>query len=251
MKIWIIGGTSEGVRLAKSLDPRTYIVSVVTEESLEFLPREAEVHIGAMDKKAMADFIVQHEICAVIDMSHPFAKIVSKEGKAAAETCNIPYYRHLRPLGEGGDLLFKDYASCAEFISKRTGTFYFTTGSKHCDLFQSVRGESRHIYRIIPSEKSIRILREAGVEMKDMVAMLGPFDYVMNYALFQDGKADYLVTKNSGEGSGFYEKIRAAKDLNMTSLVISTEGEEGYNFDELSAITERISNEILLSFLHQ
>lgn len=251
MKIWIIGGTSEGVRLAKSLDPRTYIVSVVTEESLEFLPREAEVHIGAMDKEAMADFIAHHQICAVIDMSHPFAKIVSKEGKAAAEKCYIPYYRHLRPLGEGGDLLFRDYASCAEFISKRTGTFYFTTGSKHSDLFQSVRGDSRHIYRIIPSEKSIHILREAGVEMKDMVAMLGPFDYDMNYALFKHAEANYLVTKNSGEGSGFYEKIRAAKDLKMTSLVISTEREEGYDFDELSAITERISNEILLSLLHQ
>lgn len=251
MRIWIIGGTSEGVRLAKSLDSRTYIVSVVTEESLEFLPQEAEVHIGAMGKKAMADFIAHHYICAVIDMSHPFAKIVSKEGKAAAEKCNIPYYRHLRPLGEGGDLLFKDYTSCAEYISKRTGTFYFTTGSKHSDLFQSVRGDSRHIYRIIPSEKSIHILREAGVEMKDMVAMLGPFDYDMNYALFKHAEADYLVTKNSGEGSGFYEKIRAAKDLNMTSLVISTEREEGYDFDELSAITERISNEILLSLLHQ
>lgn len=251
MRMWIIGGTSEGVRLAKSLDPRTYIVSVVTEESLEFLPQEAEVHIGAMDQNAMEDFIMRHEICAVIDMSHPFAKIVSKEGKAAAEECKISYYRYRRPLGEGGDLLFKDYDSCAKYISKQTGTFYFTTGSKHSDLFESVRGESRHIYRVIPSEKSIHILREAGVEMKDMVAMLGPFDYDMNYALFKHAEADYLVTKNSGEGSGFSEKIRAAKDLNMTSLVISIEGEEGYDFDELSAITERISNEVLLSFLHQ
>lgn len=251
MRMWIIGGTSEGVRLAKSLDPRTYIVSVVTEESLEFLPQEAEVHVGAMDQNAMEDFIMRHEICAVIDMSHPFAKIVSKEGKAAAEECKIPYYRYRRPLGEGGDLLFKDYDSCANYISKRTGTFYFTTGSKHSDLFESVRGESRHIYRVIPSEKSIHILKEAGVEMKDMVAMLGPFDYDMNYALFKHAEADYLVTKNSGEGSGFYEKIWAAKDLNLTSLVISTEGEEGYDFDELSAVTERISNEILLSLLHQ
>lgn len=81
--------------------------------------------------------------------------------------------------------------------------------------------------------------------------MLGPFDYDMNYALFKHAEADYLVTKNSGEGSGFSEKIQAAKDLNMTSLVISTKEEEGYDFDKLSAITERISNEVLLSFLHQ
>ena len=92
MKMWIIGGTSEGVRLAKTLDPRTYIVSVVTEESLEFLPEEAEVHIGSMDKNGMVDFIKDHDICAVIDMSHPFAKIVSKEGRGAAEICAIPYY---------------------------------------------------------------------------------------------------------------------------------------------------------------
>ena len=95
------------------------------------------------------------------------------------------------------------------------------------------------------------MLTAAGVAMDDMVAMLGPFDLDMNLALFKHAKADYLVTKNSGAGSGFHEKIEAAAQLSMTVLVIRTESEEGLNFSETKALVERISNGILVSLLHQ
>lgn len=252
MKLWIIGGTSESVRLIKSVDSRAIVVSVAGEEGKDRLPEDVDVHVGPMDRDAMVDFIREKNIVAVVDMSHPFAKIVSKEAKGAADEAGIDYYRFKRPMEDGaGDVIFDDYASCAEYMKGKTGTFFFTTGSKHCDLFESVKGESRHIYRIIPSSKSIDILHDAGVAMEDMVAMLGPFDLDMNLALFKHAKADFLVTKNSGAGSGFHEKIEAARRLGMTSLVIRTEGEEGLNFSETKAVVERITNGILLSLLHQ
>lgn len=252
MKLWIIGGTSESVRLMKSVDRRGIVVSVAGEEGKDRLPEDADVHVGPMDKEAMVNFIREKNIVAVVDMSHPFAKIVSKEAKAAAEESGIDYYRFKRPMEEAaGDVIFDDYASCAEYMKEKTGTFYFTTGSKHCDLFESVKGASRHIYRIIPSSKSIDMLRDAGVAMEDMVAMLGPFDLEMNLALFKHAKADYLVTKNSGAGSGFHEKIEAARRLAMTSLVIRTEKEDGLNFSETKATVERITHGIFLSLLHK
>lgn len=252
MKLWIIGGTSESVRLIKSVDSRAIVVSVAGEEGRDRLPEDADVHVGPMDREAMVDFIREKNIVAVVDMSHPFAKIVSKEAKAAAEESGIDYYRFKRPMEEAaGDVIFDDYASCAEYMKEKTGTFYFTTGSKHCDLFESVKGASRHIYRIIPSSKSIDMLRDAGVAMEDMVAMLGPFDLEMNLALFKHAKADYLVTKNSGAGSGFHEKIEAACRLGMTSLVIRTEKEDGLNFSETKATVERIIHGIFLSLLHK
>ena len=252
MKLWIIGGTSESVRLVGSVDRRALVISVAGEEGRDRLPEDVDVHVGPMDRTAMENFIREKGIVAVVDMSHPFAKIVSKEAKAAAKEQGVDYYRFKRPVeDEAGDVIFDDYESCAAYIEERTGTFFFTTGSKHCDLFESVRGESRHIYRIIPSSKSIDMLTDAGVAMEDMVAMLGPFDLEMNLALFKHAKADYLVTKNSGAGSGFHEKIEAAARLGMTSLVIRTEAEEGLNFSETKALVERISNGILLSLLHQ
>ena len=252
MKLWIIGGTSESVRLIESVNRRCLVVSVAGEEGKDRLPADVDVHVGPMDKNAMVNFIREKNVVAVVDMSHPFAKIVSKEAKAAAREAGIDYYRFKRPMEDGaGDVIFDDYASCAEYLKGKTGTFFFTTGSKHCDLFESVKGESRHIYRIIPSSKSIDILRDAGVAMEDMVAMLGPFDLDMNLALFKHAKADFLVTKNSGAGSGFHEKIEAARRLDMTSLVIRTEGEEGMDFSETRATVERITNGILISLLHQ
>lgn len=252
MKLWIIGGTSESVRLIESVNRRCLVVSVAGEEGKDRLPADVDVHVGPMDKEAMVRFIREKNIVAVVDMSHPFAKIVSSEARVATEEAGIAYYRFKRPMEDGaGDVIFDDYASCAEYIKEKTATFYFTTGSKHCDLFESVKGKSRHIYRIIPSSKSIDILREAGVAMEDMVAMLGPFDLEMNLALFKHAKADFLVTKNSGAGSGFHEKIEAARRLGMTSLVIRTEGEDGLSFSETKAVVERITNGILLSLLHK
>lgn len=252
MKLWIIGGTSESVRLVSNVDRRSLIVSVAGEEGRDRLPEDVDVHVGPMDRAAMESFIREQSIVAVVDMSHPFAKLVSKEAKAAAKEQGVDYYRFKRPVeDEAGDEIFDDYESCAAYIEERTGTFFFTTGSKHCDLFESVKGESRHIYRIIPSSKSLDILTAAGVAMEDMVAMLGPFDLAMNLALFKHFKADYLVTKNSGAGSGFHEKIEAAGRLGITSLVIRTEAEEGLNFFETKTLVERISNGILLSLLHQ
>ncbi|MDD7363723.1 MAG: precorrin-6A reductase [Peptoniphilus sp.] len=252
MKIWIIGGTSESARLVREVDRRQLAVTVVSDEAREFLPEDLEVRVGRMSKEEMVRFIEDEAVAAVVDMSHPFAKIVSEEAKEAARSASVPYYRYARDIEErAGDHIFSNYASCAEFIGRHTGTFFFTTGSKHCDLFESVRGESRHIYRIIPSEKSVRALRAAGVEMKDIIAMLGPFDDEMNKALFLHAGADYLVTKNSGAGSGFRDKIRAAADLHMKSLVIATEAEEGYGYDDIKRLVERISNEILLSLLHE
>ena len=252
MKLWIIGGTSESVRLVSNVNRRSLIVSVAGGEGRDRLPEDVDVHVGPMDRAAMESFIREQSIVAVVDMSHPFAKLVSKEAKAAAKEQGIDYYRFKRPVeDEAGDVVFDDYEACAAYIKERTGTFFFTTGSKHCDLFESVKGESRHIYRIIPSSKSVDILTAAGVAMEDMVAMLGPFDLEMNLALFKHFKADYLVTKNSGAGSGFHEKIEAAARLGMTSLVIRTEAEEGLNFSETKTLVERISNGILLSLLHQ
>lgn len=252
MKIWIVGGTSEAARLISEVDRRNIIVTVAGEEGLEFLPKDVSVCVGRLDRSAMRRLIEKEKIIAVADMTHPFATLVSKEAKAAAEAAAIPYYRYARKIEEkAGDYRFCDYEACIDFVEAHTGTFFFTTGSKHSDRFEAVKGKSRHIYRVIPSEKSLRILREASVEMKDIVAMLGPFDYEFNRLLFSWANADFLVTKNSGSGSGFLEKIEAARDLGMTSLVISKAKEEGYTYEEMKDRVERINDEIFLSLLHQ
>ncbi|MDY3118586.1 MAG: precorrin-6A reductase [Peptoniphilus sp.] len=252
MKLWVIGGTSESVRLLRAVDRRHILVSVAGEEGRERLPKDTDVHVGPMDRKRMVAFIRKNRIVAVVDMSHPFAKIVSREAEGAAKDAGIDYYRFRRPVDEeGGDVFFDDYESCAAYIEAHEGTFFFTTGSKHVDLFESVKGSSRHIYRVIPSSKSIDILHRAGVSMENSVAMLGPFDVSMNLAFFRHYGADFLVTKNSGAGSGFHEKIRAAEELGMTSLVIRTEEEKGLGFAETKALVERICHGIFLSVLHK
>lgn len=71
MKLWIIGGTSESVRIIKSVDYRAIVVSVAGKEGRDRLPEDADVHVGPMDRDAMVDFIREKNIVAVVDMSHP------------------------------------------------------------------------------------------------------------------------------------------------------------------------------------
>ena len=64
--------------------------------------------------------------------------------------------------------------------------------------------------------------------------MLGPFDEELNTALINTYGADYLVTKNSGEGSGTKEKILAAKKAGIKVVMIEAEEENGIqSMDEL------------------
>jgi len=56
--------------------------------------------------------------------------------------------------------------------------------------------------------------------MEDIVAMLGPVSEELNYQMFRDFKADYVVMKDSGKEGGTLEKINACKRLGITPVVI-------------------------------
>lgn len=46
----------------------------------------------------------------------------------------------------------------------------------------------------------------------------------MNYQMFKDFKADYVVMKDSGKEGGTIEKIKACKSLGITPVVIGRQG---------------------------
>lgn len=239
MKVWILGGTADASRFVRKTKNRDLVVTVATEEGTEFLPADIDVRVGRLSEADMCRFIADAQIEAVLDFTHPFAKVATHTAKRAAAAAEISYYRYVRPRVDGfGDMRFSSYADCARALKEMTGTFFFTTGSNEAARFQAVRGENRFVYRIIPSEESLHKLKACGVETADIVAMLGPFDYEMNVALFRHYRPAYLVTKNSGEGSGFCDKMRAAADCGMRTLVIETEVESGYDFEEMLKIAE-------------
>lgn len=240
--IWIIAGTSEGREIVDRIkDIDSYIVTVATDEGREFISSNKLV-VGRMSYDEMKDFSIKNNISLIVDLTHPYAKIVSSNATRLAKEQNIKYIRYIRERTRKtvNSIYFKSYEETYEYLSKIKATVFFTTGSKNISDFEKVRGDNRFIYRILPALESIKKCSENGVIMKDIVAILGPFSIEYNKIMFSEYGAKYVVMKDSGTKGGTLEKIRACEELAITPIVISRQDEKGINsLDEIEKIIRK------------
>lgn len=240
--IWIIGGTSEARELVERIDNRTdYIVTIATEGGKEFLDTD-NIFVGRLNKDEMIQFVKDNDINTIVDLSHPYAKVVTNNASIISNELGIKYLRYVRNKTDYGNdaISLKSYDECFEYLTKIRGTVFFTTGSKNIGDFEKVRGNNRYIYRILPALESIEVCRENNIHMSDIVAILGPFTMEFNKIMLSTYKANYCVMKDSGDLGGTMEKIEACKELGIKPIIISREDEEGIaDLDEIERIIKR------------
>ena len=242
--IWIIGGTSEAREIVSRIkDLNNFIVTVATNEGTEFLDID-KLLVGRLSYEEMGDFIDENNIKLIVDLTHPFAKLVSANAKNIAREKGIEYARYVRPRLDDLDediIALNSYEEAYDYLKNIKGTVFFTTGSKNIKDFEKVKGENRFIYRVLPAMESISIAHNEGVVIKDIVAVLGPFSKEYNELMFKEYKVDYCVTKDSGKKGGLEEKISAAKAQGVKLILIGREKEEGYSsLDEIEEVIRRI-----------
>ncbi|MBC8589446.1 precorrin-6A reductase [Paratissierella segnis] len=228
--IWIIGGTSEARELVDRLKNKVnYIITIATEGGREFLDSE-NVYVGRLNKEEMLQFAAQRDITAIVDLSHPYAKIVSKNAKEISEELGIEYLRFVRSKSKHGNdvISLNSYEECYDYLQEIEGTVFFTTGSKNIGDFEKIKGSNRFIYRILPAYESIMECRKFDIKMEDIVALLGPFSLEFNKIMFHEYDADYVIMKDSGAKGGTLEKINACKELGIRTVIIDREEEDGF-----------------------
>jgi precorrin-6A/cobalt-precorrin-6A reductase len=225
--IWIIGGTSEAKHLISQLrGKREFVATVATYSGAEVLQGQEAV-IGRMDYDAMLQFIKGKAIDTVVDMSHPYATEVSENAKAASAATGAAYIRFVRKSSAMVDCIFvESVEKCASYLEKVKGCIFFTTGIKNIRDFEGVKGTNRFVYRVLPSIFSIQECVQFNIRMEDIIAILGPVSEDMNYQMFKDYKAEYVVLKDSGKEGGTLDKINACKRLGITPIVILRQCEE-------------------------
>lgn len=226
--IWIIGGTSEARELVESIkDLDNFIVTVATESGKEFLDTK-NLLIGRMNTKEMEDFIEKNKISILIDMSHPYAEIVSENAKAASQSRDIEYIRYIRKKSLISRGIYLDsYEECYDYLKIIRGTVFLTTGSKNIEDFERVRGDNRYIYRVLPAIESIEACKRNKLHIRDIVGVLGPFSSEYNRIMFEEYNADYVIMKDSGEKGGTLEKLKACEELGIIPIIIGRNQEEG------------------------
>lgn len=241
--IWIIGGTSEGRKIVESIkDLDNYLVTIATDGGREFFHTENLV-VGRMTYNEMVNFGKEKKITMIVDLTHPYAKIVSDNGKKVAKELEISYIRYVRQISEKSKcaIYLSSYEESYEYLSNIQGTVFFTTGSKNIVDFEKIRGGNKFVYRILPAIESLEICKTHNINMRDIVAILGPFSLEFNKTMLKEYKADYCIMKDSGKPGGTEEKIQACKELDIIPIIIGRAKEQGIH--DLKRIEEIIRKE--------
>jgi len=255
-EILIFSGTTEGRALSEGLASRgiPHTVFVATEYGEQMMHDDPLVTVrqGRLDEAEMEDLFrgtaeSSDSGVTVYDATHPFAVEVTANIRTACEKAGCEYVRVLRDedgsagtvtSARGSDVrFFADAAECAEALASEEGSILLTTGSKELKSFTSVPGIAERAYaRVLPSAESIGLCLNAGLNVRHIIAMHGPFSEELNRALIDQYDIKILVTKETGSAGGYPEKLKACADRGIKAFVIGRPAEiDGITVEEALA----------------
>ncbi|MCK9202425.1 MAG: precorrin-3B C(17)-methyltransferase [Gallionella sp.] len=227
--LWVFSGTSDGNALANELAEQGYpvVVSAATEYGGEVAAQHCSgvsVWAGHQGVEAQKQALSQNQARAIVDATHPYAKLISEQLMGLAKSLNIPYLRFERPSSFAADSGIEcDSTEQAANQSIALGSrIFLTTGSKDLAAFLQAPGaaEREWFVRVTPEPEFIQRVIDLGVPRSHICAMQGPFSQAFNEALWRDLKIDCVITKDSGDAGGYKAKAAATQALNIPLLVI-------------------------------
>lgn len=240
-KILVFAGTYEGHRLAAEFAERGWTdradFCVATEYGTETYDDVPGLSLkeGRLTAEDMENLMGNGDYGLVIDATHPYARVVTDNIKAAGGAAGIPCLRLLRK-----ETFFdREQVTAVDSIEEAVEILQqhpeerilLTTGSKELHKFRPV--SDRAAARVLPSHESLELCEAAGFAPKNICAMQGPFTRDMNLAMMKQYNCRWLVTKNTGKPGGFDDKVSCA-EAGYSVLVIGRPAEEeGLSYEEV------------------
>ena len=218
----ILGGTTEAVRLAERLTAaRGDRLDVITSlagrtESPGALPGEVRVG-GFGGAAAMARYLADRRVGALVDATHPFAARISENARLASETAGVPRMALVRPRWgrEPGDdwRMQPDLAAAAAALSGLGRRAFLTVGRTDLSVFASC-ADVWFLVRMVDMPDADLPLSRCQV-----IAGRGPFEVADEERLMDEHKIDVLVCKASG-GEATRAKLVAARRRGIPVLMV-------------------------------
>lgn len=262
----IFAGTTEGRKLSEYLADAGigHTICVATQYGEIVLKSHPAVKVrqGRMEREEIRELIRQGDYLAVVDATHPYAEVITRNIQAAVEELNalqsvsggrgILYFRLKRDVSlsykKEGVIFFETTHACAEALKETEGNILLTTGSKELSCYCESEEVKRRLYvRVLPSVESLSLCMEQGIYGKQIIAMQGPFSAVMNEAMLRQYGISVLVTKESGISGGFSEKLEAAEKTGTAVFVIGCPKDEGLSFYDVCRELEKLYGKKLCS----
>ncbi|SMC28610.1 precorrin-6A/cobalt-precorrin-6A reductase [Clostridium acidisoli DSM 12555] len=226
--IGLILGTSEGKKILSLLNKFTQdiFVSTATEYGGELLKdyKYKEINTKPLDASELEKVVIENGIDVLVDASHPYAEVVTKNAVEVCKKLNIIYARYERPKTFLNDdkhvIRVKDYSELYLKMKDIEGTILNTTGSNNIDKFINMNLKNRMIHRVLPSIKVMEKCFSLRVKTEDIIAIKGPISYQLNCSFIKEYDAKAMILKDSGVQGGTDDKIKAAIDMDIKAFVI-------------------------------
>ena len=214
----LLGGTREARELAEALsdDGRWKVISSLAGRTRdpEAVPSEIRVGgFGGMD--GLAAFLKEGAIDLVVDATHPFAEVISRNAVGAAGQLGLPYLRLCRPAwrGEAGDRWqsVANVQQAADVLSPGHRVFLTIGRQKLAPFF--ARDDVRIVARMIEAP-TVPVPPHV-----EIILARPPFEVSDEAELMQAREINVLVTKNAG-GPSVESKLIAARNLGLPVIMI-------------------------------
>jgi precorrin-6A/cobalt-precorrin-6A reductase len=216
-RVLILGGTGEARALAQDLSDLPVISSLAGRVARPRLP-VGEVRIGGFGgPQALARWLAEEDIAAVVDATHPFAERISASAEQASATSGVPLLRLERPGWQATpddrwhwvDDLPGAAAALDALDARRV---FLTTGRQGLAAFAG-DGVRWYLIRCVdPPEVALPAKHEVLLDR-------GPYTVDGELRLLDAHGIDVVVTKDSG-GELTVAKLEAARARRLPVVVV-------------------------------
>lgn len=224
-----MGGTSDARALCQQLDAAQvkYTLSVATPTGEQLAGNlKGRVRCGRLELEQMVTWLKENGTRWVIDASHPYAEVVSRNILRACEQAGVLLSRYQRPeqLSDLRHPLLFAVQSIAQAcdVARRLGErVLLTTGSKDLAQWREGLPEKTLLARVLPVPYVVQQCADLGFGVGEVFAMCGPFSAEFNAAFYRQCQADVVITKASGAEGGYQEKVQPCLDAGIPCIVIT------------------------------
>lgn len=217
-RVLILGGTAEARELAAALDAQGVAVvsSLAGRVARPRLPA-GEVRIGGFGgPDALARWLTEHEVAAVIDATHPFAQRISASAAAAAPAAGVPLLRLERAGWSERDGDRWHWAGtlgeAAALVPRLGRRAFLTTGRQGLAAFAHDDATWFLVRCVDPPQPPLPPRHELLLDR-------GPYTLAGELALIDRHALDLVVTKDSG-GEHTRAKLDAARERGLPVVVV-------------------------------
>jgi precorrin-6A/cobalt-precorrin-6A reductase len=206
-------------------------VSVTRDAGALSVPKGAYVIIGARDASGWASILndenVKAGLLGVIDATHPFAALASREIVTACEGTETPLCRFVRPVETPPKAIIAPGVENAidRAIKQTSGSdvIFLTLGTNDLGIVMPrIRKAGRGVLvRMLPTVRSIKQAKHSGLTPMEIVAAWGAGGTDFNAALCRERNVKCIVSRESGAHGHMAEKAEAARELGIPLILIT------------------------------